>query len=142
MVRGEQERNNPHQQPHLIPIGERAEAIVRAFEERQITTQEILRQLLEGPVREAKEAEEARKRSNMSPEAFAVFWVLKREGVDQSEETALRIAIELESHPHWQTSDEHEREVRKAAYKALLDAGVEEVVALADRLLRMLRRGD
>ncbi len=41
------------QQPHLIPIGERAEAIVRAFEEGQISTQETLRQLLEGPVREA-----------------------------------------------------------------------------------------
>jgi len=35
------------EQPYLISIGERAEAIVQAFEERQLNTQETLRQLLE-----------------------------------------------------------------------------------------------
>lgn len=128
------------EQPYLISIGERAEAIVRAFEERQITTQEALRQLVEGPVNEIEQAEQARRASNLSPEAFAIYWLLEREGVQSAETTVRRIATVLDQHRHWRVSEQHEREARKGVYKALLEAGVEEPVPLADRLLHILRR--
>jgi type I restriction enzyme R subunit len=126
-------------QPYLISIGERAEAVVRAFEERQLTTQETLRQLVEGPVRELQEAEEIRKRTNLSPEAFAIFWMLNREGVETSEEVARQVADALGRHPYWRTSEQHEREARKGIYKALLATGVADPVSVADRLLQVLR---
>jgi type I restriction enzyme R subunit len=127
------------EQPYLISIGERAEAVVRAFEERQLTTQETLRQLVEGPVRELQEAEETRKGTDLSPEAFAAFWLLNREGVPASERAAREVADALGRHPHWRTSVEHEREARKGIYKALLGTGVADPVAVADRLLQVLR---
>jgi type I restriction enzyme R subunit len=127
------------EQPYLISIGERAEAVVRAFEERHLTTQETLRQLVEGPVRELQEAEEIRKRTNLSPEAFAAFWLLNREGVPASEEAARQVADALGRHPYWRTSEQHEREARKGIYKALLATGVADPVSVADRLLQVLR---
>lgn len=100
------------EQSHLISIGERAEAIVRAFEERQITTQEALRELVEGPVRECEEAEAKQKTSDLSPEAFAIYWIVNREGVSDGETAARRIAGVLERFPHWRISEHHEREAR------------------------------
>jgi type I restriction enzyme R subunit len=128
------------EQPYLISIGERAEAIVRAFEERQITTQEALRQLLEGPLDEIQKAEQARRGSDLSPEAFTIYWLLERDGIQSAEKTARKIGSVLEQHRHWLVSERHEREVRKGMYKALLEAGVDEPVPLADRLLQILRR--
>ncbi|MCL6649855.1 MAG: HsdR family type I site-specific deoxyribonuclease, partial [Chloroflexi bacterium] len=128
------------EQPYLIPIGERAEAIVRAFEERQVTTQEALRQLVEGPVRELQQAEEARNSMDLPPEAFAIYWLLDREGVAESEAAAREIAAALDRHPHWRTSEQQEREARKAIYKALLGAGVPDPVSFAEGLLNVLRR--
>jgi type I restriction enzyme R subunit len=127
------------EQPYLIPIGERAEAIVHAFEHRQLTTQEALRQLVEGPAREISEAEAARKGSDLSAEEFAIFWLLTREGVPGSDRVARHVAQVLAAYPYWRVSEQQEREARKGIYKALLDAGVKETVPLAERLLRPLR---
>jgi type I restriction enzyme R subunit len=127
------------EQPYLISIGERAEAVVRAFEERQLTTQETLRQLVEGPVREFQQAEEIRKETNLSPEAFAVYWLLNREGGVASEAIANQIASAMRQYPHWRTSEQHEREVRREIYKALRAVDLADPVAFADKLLQVLR---
>ncbi len=127
------------EQPYLISIGERAEAIVQAFQERQITTEETLRQLVDGPVQELQEAESARASMDLSAEAFTIFWLLSREGVQESEAVARQIADVLDRFPHWHTSEQHEREVRREIYKALLPTGVADPVSVADRLLQVLR---
>ena len=43
-------------------------------------------------------------------------------------------------YPHWQTSSHQEQEVRKSFYKALINAGVQGVVDVAQGILKMLRR--
>ena len=128
-----------HEQPWLISIGDRAEAIARAFEQRQQTTQDALA-ALEELVRDLREAEHRRDETGLAPEAFAVLWYLKKEDVAQAEEVARRAAAAFEAHPHWQASDHQEQEVRKALYKALIDTGADGVVELAIGVLRMLRR--
>jgi type I restriction enzyme R subunit len=127
------------EQPYLISIGERAEAVVRAFEEQQLTTQETLRQLVEGPVRELQQAEEIRKGTNLSPEAFAVYWLLNREGGVASEPIANQIASAMRQCPHWRTSEQHERKIRREIYKALRAVDLADPVAFADKLLQVLR---
>lgn len=129
-------------QPYLIPIGERAEAIRRAFEERQVNSQQALQELTT-LVGDLQKAQEERGESNLSPEAFAVAWWLRvHKGVDQ--EKAQRLAATLDpafqNFPHWGVSAAHERELRKLVYQALIDAGVQEVVGWTDELLTLLRR--
>lgn len=125
--------------PYLIPIGERAEQIARAFEERQATTKETLQQL-KLLVRECSEAEKARRESDLSPEGFAVFWLLKREGVAEAEAVARQAAKAFSQFPHWERSSEQERGLRVALFKALLEAEVERVADFAERIMRMLGR--
>jgi type I restriction enzyme R subunit len=126
-------------QPYLINIGDKAEEIARAFEERQKTTQETLQEL-ERLVKELKEAEKKRDETELSPEAFAVYWFLKREGVSKAQAIAQSAAAAFQEFPHWQTSSHQEQEVRKSLYKALIESGVEAVVDLAQGVMKMLRR--
>jgi type I restriction enzyme R subunit len=126
-------------EPYLISIGDKAEQIAQAFEERQKTTEETLQELRDA-VEDIKAARGERAKSNLTPEAFAVFWLLRKAKVEKADEAAHVVGQAFEQYPHWRTSGEQEREVRKAFYKALIDAEVEDFVELAQNTLRMLRR--
>jgi len=130
------------QQPYLLSIGERAEEIARAFRERQSTTQQTLQMLLEGPVREIREAEAARRQSDLDPESFAVFWLLSREGVRDARQVAWQMADARSRYPHWATSEAQERELRRRMTGILLQSGLdpERAPGVVERLLRLLRR--
>ncbi|MCI0462289.1 MAG: hypothetical protein L0Z62_35505, partial [Gemmataceae bacterium] len=129
------------QQPFLISIGDKAEEIARAFQDRQKTTQDTL-QDLENLVRQLNEAEQRQAETNLSPDAFAVFWLLQRQGVPKALEVAQAVASAFEQYPHWQTSGHQEQEVRKAVYKALINAQVDGVIDVANGILKMLRRAN
>ncbi len=127
------------EQPYLISIGDKAEEIAQAFEDRQRTTQDTLREL-ERMVQELKEAEAQRDETNLNPEAFAVYWYLNKAEVPKALDVARTASSAFEQYPHWQTSTHQEQDVRRALYKALIDAGVEKVVDIAQGIMRMLRR--
>jgi len=126
-------------EPYLISIGDRAEAIAAAFEDRQMETQRALAEL-ERLVSAVREAQKLRDETQLSPEAFAVFYVLKLDGVHDPLRAAQTIERAFAQFPHWQVSEAQEREVRKSIFKALIDAGVEAVAEVADKLLKLLRR--
>jgi len=91
-------------------------------------------------VAELKEAERAREDSELSPEGFAVFWYLRREGIAGAEKIAREVEETLGKLPHWERDAAQERKLRRRMYKIMIDAGVDKVVELVDKLLRMLRR--
>jgi type I restriction enzyme R subunit len=130
------------EEPHLIPIGERAEAIRRAFEERQVNSQQALQEL-SALVRDLQEAQEQRRESHLSPEAFAVAWWLRvQKGFAAAPVERLAVAVEpaFLEFPHWAVSEAQERELRRRLYRELVQAGVKDVVAWADEMLTLLRR--
>jgi len=127
------------QAPYLIPIGERAEQIARAFEEGQVTTRETLNQLGE-LAREYREAEQAREETDLSPEGFAVLWLLKRRRVPNAEAAAREAAGAFARFPHWRRSGAQERDLRIALYTVLLHAGVEREGEVLEQMMDMLRR--
>jgi type I restriction enzyme R subunit len=124
-------------EPYLLSIGDKAEQIARSFEERQKTTQETLEELRR-LIREVTQARQERDASQLSPEAFAVYWLLKREDVAQADVIAQAAGQAFAAYPHWRISSHQEQEVRKAFYKALIDAGVDGVVDVARQILQTL----
>ena len=129
------------EQPHLIPIGERAEAIRQAYEARQMNSQQAL-EALNDLVRRLQEAEEEWRESDLTPEAFAVAWwlrVQKEMDAPQAHRLAAHIEPAFRAFPHWATSQHQERELRKQLYKILVEAGVKEVVAWTNEVLTLLR---
>jgi len=129
------------QEPFLISIGEKAEQIAEAFEDRQQTTQDTLTEL-EKLVAAYRKAQQERDSSKLTPEAFAVSWKLQADGVPQEKADAVAREVEaaFADHPHWHTSSHQEQELRKALYKALISGGVENVVETAQTLMKLLRR--
>jgi type I restriction enzyme R subunit len=132
-------RDNADREPYIISIGDKAEQIATAFEERQQTTQSTLDEL-QKLIAELNQARRERDATELSPESFAVYWLLKRDGVENANEVAQAASRAFEANPHWQTSSHQEQEVRKGFYKALIDAGVEGVVDVAQQILKTLRR--
>ncbi len=126
-------------QPYLISIGDRAEEIARAFEDRQMSAQQAL-DALDRLIQQIKEAEKERTATALSPEAFAVFYVLKTDGIKEPLTVAKQVEQAFGEYPHWQVSERQEQDVRRALYKALIDAGVEAVVEIASKLMKLLRR--
>ncbi|MBC7358369.1 MAG: HsdR family type I site-specific deoxyribonuclease [Desulfacinum sp.] len=130
------------EQPHLIPIGERAEAIRQAFEERQLSSQQALAEL-DKLVQQLREAETERRQSELSPEAFAVAWWLRvQKGLDSEKAEALAISVEpaFKEFPHWAVSETQERGLRRRLYRELIQADVKDLVAWTDEMLKLLRR--
>jgi len=131
-----------NKQPHLIPIGERAEAIRRRFEEQQLSSEEALRELNE-LVRQLQEAETERKQSQLSQEAFAIEWWLRiHKQLPAEHASAIANALEpiFQQYPHWKTIARQESEMRKALYSALREAQVDDFVSLTNEILNWLRR--
>lgn len=130
---------NARQAPYLLSIGQRAEEIVRLFQERQLSTKEALEQLQE-LVSEYQEAEGQRKERNLPTEAFAVYWLLERQHVSGAETVANEMAVVFGEHPHWRVSGDQARSVRQALTAALLKAGqpVESVFPVVDGILKVV----
>jgi len=126
--------------PHLIPIGERAEQIARAFEQRLLDAQEALCQL-EELLKEYREAVATRARSDLTKEGFGVYWLLRNSEVSEAEDVARAVEPAFVAHPHWARSGPQESSVRVALYKALKDTTVrEKMVEIVDGILKVLRR--
>jgi type I restriction enzyme R subunit len=127
-------------QPYLIPIGERAEAILDSYDDRQINTQdalEQLRKLLEEYIQARKEQE----KSGFDLNTFTVYWVLKQAGVSQPEKTAPLVEAAFRQFPNYVYNAADRRQLKAELYKALLPAaGKERMVDLAERILRLQRK--
>jgi type I restriction enzyme R subunit len=126
------------EEPYLIPIGERARAIAEAFEQRQVTSQQALAEL-ENLVAEYGAAVSERTRTDLSADGFGVYWLLQREGVADAQKVAREAAAAFAQYPHWKESEEQERHVRTALYRALIQAGVNNL-ELVSQILSVLER--
>lgn len=128
--------------PFLIPIGERAEQIARAFEERLISSKDAVQQL-QFEFQRGIEAVEVRSKLNLSPQGLMAYVILNHEGVTNAEKMAQKVEDALARFPHWQQSSQQKMALRFEIMKALIGLGTEKAVAIAKRILNLLegRRG-
>jgi type I restriction enzyme R subunit len=131
-------QENAAREPYLISIGERAEQIAALYKERQNTTQKALGSLRE-LIREINAARKQQTERDMPPEVFAVFWLLRREGLEKAEDVANLMTDVLKTNPHWKTSERHERNVKQALYRNLLKGGLSDDARLADVSGRIMK---
>lgn len=107
------------EQPHLIPIGDRAEEILHLFEDRQLSTTDALREL-EKALGEYNAAQREVKERGFDMQTFSVYWVLNRGGVAGSAELAPGITQLFERYPNFRDNPDERRELKAELYKLLL----------------------
>jgi type I restriction enzyme R subunit len=135
------------QEPYLLTIGERAEAIAEAYQMRQQATQDTLRSI-EDLIREINRARRERAEKDLDASGFAVYWLLDGEDVPNAEQTGKRIEKVFQRLPHWDTDPKQERELRQELYPVLLSvladtevsSQIERAKNLIDQILRIVRR--
>ena len=132
--------NQAASQPYLIPIGERAEAIRAAYDDRQIDTQDALDEAAR-LVDEYNRIQLERAAKNFDASTFAIYLALQQSEVDDPEGPAIEINALFEAHPHWRTNAASQRALKAKLYKALLPlVGPERAPQLADKLERLQRQ--
>jgi len=123
---------------YLLSIGEKAELIAKLFKERQRTTKETLEELKK-IIDEINEARKEQVEKKMPSEIFSIYWILRKEGIDNPEEKANKMREVFEKYPYWKKSEAHEREIKKGLYKVLLDTDIENISQLVNKIMRLLR---
>ncbi|MCK4394824.1 type I restriction endonuclease subunit R, partial [Candidatus Bipolaricaulota bacterium] len=86
--------------PYLKPIGDRAEAILEAFDDRQVTTQDALRKI-EDLIREILEARRQQSEMGFDASTFSLYWALKQEGVAEPENNVATIKGIFDRFPNY-----------------------------------------
>lgn len=128
--------------PYLISIGERVEAIASSFKQRQKDTKETL-ESLKSIIAEINLAKKERIEKNMSPDVFTVYWILKNEKIEQAEDIARQAEKLFNEYPHWKISEEQERELKKKLYKIIMQAirnSSKQITDIGKKILTILKR--
>jgi type I restriction enzyme R subunit len=136
-------REQQEQQPHLIPIGERAARILELFEDRQLDTVQALREL-EKAMEEFNAARREMQERGFDIETFSVYWVLRSGGLDESIGVSVAPGIQeaFGRFPNFQQNAAEKRELTAELYKLLLPQVKKPRRAreLVEEILRVRRR--
>ncbi len=125
--------------PFLIGIKERAEAVEENYESRQLSTQEALeeiRKLYEEDVKRRKEQAE----KGFDDLTFFIYKKMIESEINNAEEITKQIKGEFVNHPNWKSSEKELRELRQAIYFALLaeEDDIDKAANLIDELFNHL----
>jgi len=117
LVRAAEEKGK--EEPYLIPIGERAQTIMEAFEDSQESSVETLNQL-DKLAKERIDAEKERQQTGLDAETFTIYWELKREGIKEPEALAKTLKAILDRFPDYRHNAEELRQLKAEIYRPLL----------------------
>jgi type I restriction enzyme R subunit len=125
--------------PFLIGLLERAEAVEKQYENRQISTQEALdkiRKIYEDDIKRRKEQVE----KGFDGLTFFIYRTLIDKGLKNSEEITKEIKEEFVRNPNWKTSEKELRELRKGVYYAILaeEDDIDKVATIVEELFNYL----
>lgn len=97
---------------------------------------------MEELIREINEAEREQAERRISGEAFATLWILKQgaASIDVAENVAREMVGILKEYPHWHTSDEQARQIRRRLYALLKQANIKDVPDTVEKIMSVIKR--
>ena len=148
LVRGlrQEVAEKPELEPVLLPLKERAEAVLDDLETRQTTSLAALERL-ERIAGEKEEELRAFRASGLSPRAFAVRWEFRDDAaLGEAGVTGEKLGAEIEDlltrFPNAAESAEESRHLRAALYRPLLEVAAPKRAELVARIHALLLGGD
>jgi type I restriction enzyme R subunit len=133
--------------PFLVALSERAQAVQAAFEDRQKSTAEALDELLkEVDQNEKRKKEQAAK--GLDSLGYFVLCKLTEDGIKNAEPVSRNVAAAFPKFPNWRTSEAELRELRKQVTLTILsdedeigDDTIKKVTATVEALFVLLQKG-
>jgi len=128
-----------HSQPFLLSIGERAEALALAYEDRHLATQEVLAEF-ERLAQEYVESDKERQDLGLDANEYAIFATLKPTVSGVASQQAKAFNSLFSKYPDYKWNEQQQKKLRAELYKVLLPlVGAKKMVAAANSLLRLQR---
>ena len=125
--------------PFLISIGERAEALTEAYENRQKSTQEVLA-AYEELVEECERASSEQARMNLDENTYAVYTVLKGFAEEIRPEQVRALNRVFDQFPDYQWNEHQSSQLRRMFYVTLRPIiGAENLIEATNGLLELER---
>jgi type I restriction enzyme, R subunit len=125
--------------PFLLTVGERAETLAQAYEERMKDTQQVLIEF-ERLAQEYVEADAERRRLGIDDNSFAIYTTLKTQVANFSAAQATAINDLFNRFPDYSWADDQKRDLRSELYKVLRPlVGARNMVAVTNTLLKLQR---
>ena len=125
--------------PFLISIGDRAEAAAEAYENRQLTTQDLLAELMKA-AKEYSTAAREQGQMGLDDNSFAVYTILRNTIGDVTPEQAQAVNQVFEQFPDYRWNGDQERELRMRLYSTLgPTVDIKELVDTTNKLLKLER---
>lgn len=132
-------------EPHLRSIGERADDVIRQFQDRQEGTEDALCELVEQAERIV-DAEEARKQlgEDVDINTFSIYLELKRDVAAVTPEQAIAINEVIKQYPDYEWDSLQEKSLRSKLYGVMLSfsnmiKSVGESIKLTSKILKLKR---
>jgi type I restriction enzyme R subunit len=133
-------RDKGAQEPYLIPIAERAEAVIERFDERQIETEQALAEIKK-LVEEFTRAEAEREELGFDLPTFTHYRLLRQAGVASARELATPISAAFERWLGHAYNASKRRELKAELYRLLLPVvSREQMVGLVEQMLKLDQR--
>lgn len=111
---------NVRREPYLYSLGQRAEEVIKRFEEKQMESKEALKKLID-VAQEIANADAERSQRRLSKDEFNLYWALKENRVSDDIVGLARDVLRLlDSNKTWPLNRKKEMEVRRDIYKLLL----------------------
>ena len=126
-------QDNGASKPFLLSIGERAEKLAEAYEDRQLTTRQALLDF-EKLAREATDADVERQRLGLDENSFAIHKTVGEtdDGFDAKQAKAINHLFD--SFPDYRWNKQQESKLRTELYKSLRPlVGTEKMIDVANR---------
>ena len=125
--------------PFLISIGERAEAAIETYDNRQLGTKDALTEFLK-LAEEISRAEREQNQTELDDNAFAVYTVLRNVREDITPEQAQAVNQIFEKFPDHRWDEHQAKELRSMLYKTLSPTvGTKNLVETTNKLLKLKR---
>ena len=125
--------------PFLIGIKERAEAVEDNYESRQLSTKEALAEISNIYAEDVKRRKEQAEKG-FDGLSFFIYRTLLDKEIKNTEEVTKQIKQEFINNPNWKTSEKELRELRQSIYFALLteEDDLDKVANLIEELFNHL----
>jgi type I restriction enzyme R subunit len=128
------------QQPFLISISRRAETILKNYEDRQLTTEDALKNM-EALVEECETAKNEAEKSGLAPESFSTFWLLEQAGAPKAKCLTRQTEAVFARLPHFADNAGEFRQLKAELYKILLPVvGREQMVEMVEQMINLRKK--
>lgn len=130
------------QQPILVDIAQRAEAILEALEQRTLTTQKAIEQL-QLLMQDREDADAAREKLGLDPTTFAIYWHLHSQGFNDARLAAQEIMAALGRYPSYVDNEDERRQLKAEIYRSVLrdpEFANTKLVPTGEAIIRLLAR--